>query len=82
MEISIIIGFIAGGLGIFGLTYQLIKNSIGMTYPMLLTIGISIALWSGYGFSIENPVVAIPNLIMLVLLGAMATKKFLEDENL
>lgn len=80
MALEILVGVIAGTLGIIGLTYQLLRNSIGMTYPMLLTIGISIALWASYGFSIQNPIIAIPNFIMVVLLGAMATKKWLEDD--
>lgn len=73
--IEIIIGVIAGTLGVSGFIYQTWKNPIGMTYPMIIFIGISLSLWAGYGFLIGNSIIYLPNSIMIGLLIVTTTKK-------
>ena len=75
MSIELIIGSIAGILGVSGFTWQTWKNPIGMTYPMIIFIGTSLSLWAGYGFLTGDSIIYLPNSIMIGLLGVTITKK-------
>lgn len=75
MALEILVGTIAGILGAGGFIYQSIKNPIGMTYPIIIFTGVSVGLWAGYGILIENPIMYIPNIIIVATLGVIGGKK-------
>lgn len=80
MEISILVGVIAGTLGVSGFAYQTWKNPFGMSYPMIFLVGTGITLWMTYGFAIGNLIISLPNAIMLGLLAATTIRKIDQDE--
>ena len=77
--IEAVIGIVAGSLGIGGMVYQFLFKSTGLTYPMILFLGISTAIWMAYGFAIENPIIFAVNLILVVLLALTGVRKRIEE---
>ena len=70
------IGLIAGILGIMGFGYQLFKmiksrETKAMSYNLSILVGLSISLWVFYGIEKSDPVIYIPNLVLLVILVGM-----------
>lgn len=80
LETSIIIGSIAGTLGVSGFGYQLFKmmksqETKAMTYPMMSFLGIGIAMWATYGITTNDPVIYATNVIMTGILVGMVSYK-------
>jgi hypothetical protein len=73
--IDIIIGVIAGTIGIAGFLYQMVRNPFGMTWPMLGFVALSISIWTTYGLSIDNIIIYGTNAILLLLLIVTAIRK-------
>jgi uncharacterized protein with PQ loop repeat len=74
--IESMIGPIAGILGVSGFGYQLYKmirtrETKAMSYNLSIFVGISIAMWAGYGFEQNDPVIYVPNLVLLIILAGM-----------
>lgn len=86
MPVEIIIGGIAGTLGVSGFGYQLWKmvksqETKAMTYPMMSFLGIGIAMWAMYGISVNDPIIYVTNVIMTGTLVGMVLYK-IRSENL
>ena len=83
-----IIGPIAGALGISGLGWQLYKmvqfrQTKAISYSLSILLGCSISLWMIYGISKNDPVIYLPNAILVAILGgifAYKTKKERHEE--
>ena len=73
--IEILIGVTAGILGVSGFIYQTLKNPIGMTYPIIVFTQISVGLWAGYGLSISEPIIYVPNIIIVIMLTTIGVRK-------
>ena len=78
MSIEIIIGVIAGGLGVGAYLWQSVRNPRGLTFPMIGFAIISIGLWAAYGFVTNQPIMWIPNTIMVICLVYDAGIKLLK----
>ncbi len=72
---GVTIGIIAGIVGIGGFVYQSWKNPIGTSWPMIVFVGASISLWAGYGLAIEDPIMYVPNLILVCMFSYNAYRK-------
>ena len=79
------LGIIAGALGIAGVSWQLFQmmrtgQTKAISYNLSILLGISISLWAMYGIEQNDPVIYVPNIILVVLLGGMfAYKKWAES---
>ncbi|MCH9658477.1 hypothetical protein K0U27_07260 [archaeon] len=77
---SIIIGPIAGMLGISGLGWQMCKmirtkETEAISYGLSILMGFSTSLWMAYGISRNDPVIYVPNAILVaILVGIFAYK--------
>jgi len=75
------IGPIAGTLGVMGFGYQLFKmistgQTRAMLFPLSLFAGISIGMWAAYGIEKNDPVIFVPNGILVIILPGMALFKW------
>ena len=84
--LELVIGSIAGTLGVSGFGYQLFKmikskETRAMTYPMMAFLGIGIGMWAMYGMAQNDPVIYATNVIMTGILVGMAVCKVIEEKN-
>ncbi len=78
--LDIIIGPVAGVLGISGLGWQLYKmvrtgETKAISYSLSTLVGGSITLWTVYGISKNDPVIYVPNAILIGILLGMSIYK-------
>ena len=80
LESIIVIGPIAGTLGIAGLAWQMCKmirtkETEAISYGLSILMGGSTSLWMTYGVSKNDPVIYVPNaILMAILVGIFAYK--------
>lgn len=84
--LELIIGSIAGILGVSGFGYQLYKmmkthETKAMTYPMMAFLGIGIAMWAMYGISTYDPIIYVTNIAMTGILIGMVVYKIKSEKS-
>ena len=80
-----IIGPLAGVLGIFGLGYQLFKmihtkETKAISYNLSILVGLSISLWAFYGINQNDPIIYVPNTILVGILAGMFVYKLRHEK--
>jgi MtN3 and saliva related transmembrane protein len=87
LELSVMIGIIAGVLGISGFGYQVLKmirtnETKAMTYPMMVFIGVGVAMWTAYGFTMNDAVIYGSNIVIVSLLIVTGVFKFYRESKI
>jgi len=84
MILESIISVSTGILGIGGLGYQLFKmittkKTRAISYNLSILVGFSISLWVFYGIEKNDPVIFVPNIILVGILAGMALYKYCSE---
>ena len=80
-----LVGSIAGMLGIVGLGWQMCKmlrtkKTEAISYSLSIMVGGSTSLWMAYGISRNDPVIYVPNAILMTLLAGIFSYKMHREQ--